>query len=477
MMTRRRWFQFVLSVSLSLAAMLIVVAVLPARSAVPHLGYGFNVGVVGTDAMKLQQMQFNWIKIFDVPGTTLPQSILLRVDVTHTTTIPQLLSDLDKKLNYLSINHLAVQAWEIGNEPNIDASYGWGAAPDPVTYKNLLCAAYTHLKAAVPDAIVVSAGLAPTGRVSTVPPHPDGNDGQAQDERKYLQQMLAAPGGVCLDAVGYHPYGYSANYDTPPDTGSIADPPTDCENGFCFRGAEKMYEVMQANGVGDRKMWATEFGWLTQPADPNCLKDPSWKDRQWQIVSDSVQAANLVGAFQYADANWPWMGALFVFNLDFNQIGDLGACDQMRSYDVEGKPAQSALTDMPKNAASIQGKLKTDVAQVTLLIGVSEQPITLPASISLSNWGWNPAYYTATASTGADVVPSLLNPTGMLSATAQQPLNLTITSTARTSGIYTGLVTVDWSATGVSNPTARKVNVELRVVEQVYRTYLPATMR
>jgi hypothetical protein len=168
---------------------------------------------------------------------------------------------------------------------------------------------------------------------------------------------------------------------------------------------------------------------------------------------------------------------MFVFNLDFNQIGDLGACDQMRSYDIEGKPAQSALIDMPKNAASIQGKLKTDVTQVTWLIGVDEQPITLPASISLSNWGWNPAYYTATASTGVAVVPDLLNPTGMLSATAQQPISLTITSTVRTSGIYTGLVTVNWSAAGVNNPTARKVNVELRVVDQVYRTYLPAIMR
>ncbi len=476
-MKRRRFLRLMLAVSVAVTLLIGTLGVWPARSAVPHLGYGFNVGVVDTDAATLLQMQFNWIKIFDVPGTTLPQSILLRVDVTGTMTITQLLSDIDNKLAYLNTNHLAVQAWEIGNEPNIDASYGWGATPDPVAYKNMLCAAYNHIKAALPDAIVVSAGLAPTGRVATVPPYPDGNDGSKQDERKYLQQMLAAPGGVCLDVVGYHPYGYSANYDTPPDTGSIADPPTDCADGFCFRGAEKLYEVMQANGIGDKKMWATEFGWLTQPADPNCLNDPSWQGRQWQIVSDTVQATNLVGAFQYADANWPWMGAMFVFNLDFNQVPGLGACDQMRSYDVAGKPAQAALADMPKNAATIQGKLKTDVTQVTFLIGVGEQPITLPASIGLSNWGWNPAYYTATASASADIVPSLLNSTGLLSATAQQPLNLVMTSTARASGLYTGLVTVNWSAAGVANPTARRVNVELRVVDQVHRIYLPLIMR
>jgi hypothetical protein len=95
----------------------------------------------------------------------------------------------------------------------------------------------------------------------------------------------------------------------------------------------------------------------------------------------------------------------------------------------------------------------------------------------LSNWGWNAAFYTATASANANVVPSLLNPTWLLSATAQQPLRLAITSTARASGIYTGLVTVNWSAAGVNNPTARKVDVELRVVEQIYRTYLPTVMR
>jgi hypothetical protein len=406
----------------------------------------------------------------------LPQSVLLRVDVTTTTTIPDLLLDIDNKLNYLNNHGLSVQAWEIGNEPNISAQYGWAATPDPIAYKDRLCAAYAHLKAAKPDAIVVSAGLAPTGRVATVSPHPDGNDGLKQDERKYLQQMLAAGGKACLDVVGYHPYGFSADYNADPDMVSN-DPAQNCDQGFCFRGAEKIYEIMQDNKIGDKKVWATEFGWLTAPSDPNCLKDDSWKGRQWQIVTDDKQAANLVGAYQYADAYWPWMGAMFVFNLDFNQLSNLRACDQMRSYDLRNKPALAALQAMPKNAASIQGKLKTDGSLVTVMIGVGEQPITLSTSIGLSNWGWNPAYYTATTNSAAYVVPVLLNPTGFLSATAQQPLNLSITSTLRTSGIYSGVVTVNWSAAGVASPTARKVSVELRVVDQVYRTYLPAIMR
>ncbi len=475
-MDRRRFMRLLLTVCLAVTLVIGALGVWPAQSAVPHLGYGFNVADVGTGATTLLQLGFNWIKVFDVSASPLPQSILLRVNATSTTTVSSLIIDLDNKLNYLNSHSLSVQAWEIGNEPNIDAAYGWAATPDPIAYKNLLCAAYGHIKAAKPDAIVVSAGLAPTGRVATVSPHPDGNDGSKQDERKYLQQMLAAGGAACLDAVGYHPYGYSADYNAAPDIVS-ADPTQNCDQGFCFRGAEKIYNVMQANGIGDKKLWATEFGWLTAPADPSCLNDSSWLGRQWQIVTDDKQAANLVGAYQYADANWPWMGAMFVFNLDFNQLSNLGACDQMRSYDVRNKPAQASLQAMSKNAASIQGKLKTDVPQLTLMIGVGEQPITLPASIGLSNWGWGSAYYTATTNTAANVIPSLLNPTGLLSGTAQQPLNLTITSATRLTGVYTGLVTVNWSSAGVNNPTARKVNVEFRVVGQVYRTYLPSILR
>ena len=475
-MDRRRILRLMLTVCLAVTLVIGALGVWSAQSAVPHLGYGFNVADPGAGSTTLLQLGFNWIKVFDVPGSTWPQSILLRVDVTSTTTVSSLIIDLDNKLNYLNSHGLSVQAWEIGNEPNIDAAYGWAATPDPIAYKNLLCTAYTHLKTAKPDAIVVSAGLAPTGRVATVSPHPDGNDGSKQDERKYLQQMLAAGGSACLDAVGYHPYGYSADYDAAPDIVS-ADPARNCDQGFCFRGAEKIYDVMQANGIGDKKLWATEFGWITAPADPDCLKDGSWLGRQWEIVTDDKQAANLMGAYQYADANWPWMGAMFVFNLDFNQLSNLGACDQMRSYDVRNKPAQASLQAMSKNAASIQGKLKTDVSQLTLVIGVGEQPITLPSSIGLSNWGWGSTFYTATANIVANVVPSLPNPTGTLSGTAQQPLNLTITSTTRSAGVYTGSVTVIWSAAGVTNPAARKVDVELRLVDQIYRIYLPAILR
>ena len=439
---------------LIIVLLLISIGSLPARSSVPHLGYGFNVA--DWDVARLQSMSFNWIKVFEAPQSQLPQYVLLRVDANSGTSVSQLLADLDNKLVYKNY----IDAWEIGNEVNIDASYGWGAEPNVAAYKTLLCAAYTKIKSQDPSAIVVSAGLAPVGRSSNV---------HQIDERVFVQQLLDTGGGACLDVVGFHPYGYGADYDAAPDVIS-SDPTQNCDQGFCFRSAEKIYEVMQAHGAGDKKLWATEFGWITQPPD-YCLSDPSWSGRAWQIVTDDKQASNLVGAYQYADAHWPWMGAMFVFNLNFNMSPSYPECEQMRYYSVQGRPAESALTNMPKNVASIPGNLKITPKSIFALIDVDWQPFTQTQLVYLMNYGWQTFAYTATASASAPVVPALINPTGAVSPTAQLPLLMQIGSSGRSIGVYTGTVTIIASPGALGSP--RTVPIELQVVEQVYQTYLP----
>jgi hypothetical protein len=473
MLKQRHLFKSVMAVGSSVVMLLFTLAALPARSAVPHLGYGFNVA--HWDTARLSAMGFNWIKVFEVPTSPLDKYVLLRVEVTQATSISALLADLDAKLAYASY----IDAWEIGNEPNIDAAYGWGTAPDPIAYKDRLCQAYQKIKSVDPEAIVVSAGLAPVGRVTGSHNGHPGHDGLKQDEREFLQELFDNGGGACLDAVGYHPYGYSADYAAAPDVVS-SDPAQNCDQGFCFRSAEKIYEIMQQAGLGGKKLWATEFGWIVQPP-ADCFTNPNWEaewaDRAWQIVSEDKQAANLAGAFQYADAYWPWMGAMFVFNLNFAQDSALAECDQMRYYSVQERAAETALTNLPKNPANIPGRLKTDTSLVSLMIGVNEQPLTPTAAIGLSNWGWRPVTYTASVDTGASIIPVLLNASGTLSGTEQLSLNFTIASTARAVGIYTGQVTVNWTAYEVSNPTPRSVEVELRVVRDIYRTYLPSVRR
>jgi hypothetical protein len=465
---RRRWI--VCSIVIATLTVFVLFDVLRVRATynLRHLGYGFNVAV--WDWQREQNMGFNWIKVFTAPSSPLPLHVLLRIDVQAGLSTGQLLADLDANL----INKDYIEAWEIGNEVNLDASYGWNAPPDPVAYKNLLCAAYSHIKAADPAAIVVSAGLAPTGRVNGNYNGHLGHDGQKQDEREFLRELLANGGGACLDVVGYHPYGFSADYDTPPDTGSLADPPTDCENGFCFRGVEKIYEIMQNNGLGDKKVWATEFGWLVRPPD-NCLSDPSFGGRTWQLVSADKQAYNLAGAFQYADEHWPWMGAMFVFNLNFNTDPSItNPCEQMRYYSIQ-PPAEAALTNMPKYPADVPARMKVLDSSIGLMIQADWQPITPTIGVNLSNWGWQSFAYTVTIDAGANVVPTVISSTGRLSPTVQIQVPMLILSVNRVAGIYTGTVT--FTASPGTLGALKSIPIELRVVDQVYQVFLPLTLQ
>ncbi|MBI5565687.1 MAG: hypothetical protein HY870_12405 [Chloroflexi bacterium] len=441
-----------------------------AQSSVPHLGYGFNVAE--WDITRLQTMGFNWIKIFDVPISPLPMNVLVRVEVNAQTSVNDLLADLDLKLVYRD----NVAAWEIGNEVNLDASYGWNAAPDAAAYADRLCAAYDKIKTSDPDAIVVSAGLAPVGRVQDSWNGHPGHNGAFQDEREFLKELLAAGGDACLDVVGLHPYGFSADYDAVPEVSS-GDPTQNCNQGLCFRTAEKFYEVMQAQGLGDKKIWATEFGWITQPPD-HCLNDPSWTGRHWQIVPDEKQASNLAGAFQYADAHWPWMGAMFIFNLNFYSAPwYTNDCEQMLWYSVRAdSPAESALTSLVKNIPSPAGRLRTETSAIKWLVDVDEQPVALNASVDLANWGWQSLVYTATVDPAASLVPTIISPTGSLSATAVSYLTLSMPAFTRALGAYTGTLTLNWYAAGAGN-NPRLVALQVDVVSEVYFAYLPAVLK
>jgi hypothetical protein len=432
----------------------------------PHLGYGANVAE--WDYTLLNNMGFDWIKYYDVPPIDPPPSwahVLLRITVNKQSYdhLGTFLDDLGYTLAYQ--DH--VDAYEIGNEVNLDASYGWSAAPDAAKYKAVLCAAYAKIKQADPTAIVVSSGLAPTGRVIGNWNGHSGHNGAYQDEREFFKELINAGGGNCLDAVGYHPYGFSADFDAAPDISST-DPAQNCVNGFCFRGVEKIYELMQANGLGNKEIWATEFGWITDPPD-YCESQSEWSGRLWQIVSEAKQASNLVGAFQYADEHYPWMGAMFIFNLNFNTAPYYPECEQMRFYSIEGRPAEAALTAMPKNKAP--GRLQVKPASILMLIGVNDQPLTQTFTLNFSNTGWQTLRYTVTANLDQMIVPALTNASRNLNSMITKSTTVIISSTDRITGTYTGLLTATASIGALGVPIV--IPIELRVVDVLYRSYLP----
>ena len=85
----------------------------------------------------------------------------------------------------------------------------------------------------------------------------------------------------------------------------------------------------------------------------NCLGHPSWQGRYWQIVTPEKQAENLVGALEYARSHWPWLKAVFVFNLEFSEATWYHDCEQMRFYSVKGQPAEPALREAARQIRRI----------------------------------------------------------------------------------------------------------------------------
>jgi hypothetical protein len=459
---------------LALAALAALVGQL--RSAAPQsgdelaLGYGFNVAT--WDIARIESLGFNWIKVFNPPGSRLPLNVLLRVDAQagHLGDLP----GFGAAMFHLAQSQAGyVDAYEIGNEPNLDASYGWAAPPDAAAYATLLCTAYSQIKAADPVAKVISAGLAPTGRVTgNWNGHP-GHNGRYQDEREFLREFLAAGGADCLDGLGYHPYGFRAAYDAAPDLPST-DPEQNCVNGFCFRGAEKIYQIMQQEGYGHKPMWATEFGWIVQPP-AHCLNDGSWDGRLWQIVDEPTQATNLVGAFQYAAAHWPWMEAMFVFNLNFNTVGWYQECEQMRYYGVQDRPAEAALRDMPKAVIPVYPQAALWPVALAAVITPDAQPFSTTWNVQLANVGTLPFTFTLQIDPTASLLPDVTPVGGALGPGGSVEVLVTIASEERPSGVYQGTITFDATPGTIGQP--RDIPVTLFIFEEIHRSYLPLVQR
>jgi hypothetical protein len=217
-----------------------------------------------------------------------------------------------------------VQAYQIWSEPNLSWAWG-GLPPDPQAYAKLLRSAYASVKAADPWARVVSAGLATNGE----------DNQRAVSDLLFIQRMYAFGARGAFDVLGSHPFGFAYPPETDPNQSGI--------NGLAFRRAEQQYHLLTQ--LGDpRPIWATEFGWLVQTA-PLCYEWGDWPTRRWQMVSEQQQADYLVRAFDLAERSWPWMEAMFVFNMDFATTawtagcpGAANVCDPARFYSMLERP-------------------------------------------------------------------------------------------------------------------------------------------
>lgn len=227
-----------------------------------------------------------------------------------------------------------VAAYQIWNEPNLAREW-CDRAPSPSEYAAMLQVSYQAIKAADPTALVISAGLAPTG---TQPPVAMPDDG-------FLDGLYRAMGGSSsghFDVLGVHAPGFAAPPETTPEE-AAANEAYGGERYFTFRRVEDLRAIQESFGDGATPMAVLEMGWTSDPVHP---------EYAWHAVSEATKADYLVRAYRYAAENWrPWMtimSAIYICNPDWSQQDEqYWWC--ITDPDGTPRPAFTALKAMPKS--------------------------------------------------------------------------------------------------------------------------------
>lgn len=194
-----------------------------------------------------------------------------------------------------------IYAYQVWNEPNLAREWG-GKRPDPAGYARLLKGAYAAIKAADPNAIVVTAGMAPTGTDSEI----------AMPDDKFYDLMYQAMGGNSngyFDMLGVHGAGFAAAPEVSPDETAANKVPYGGERFFAFRRVEDIRAIMVRYGDANKKVVVLEFGWTTD----NRPDSPYYWHGAGAGITEELKGKYLVRALEWARANWqPWIGLMSV---------------------------------------------------------------------------------------------------------------------------------------------------------------------
>ena len=195
-----------------------------------------------------------------------------------------------------------IHAYQVWNEPNLAREWG-DKPPNAREYTQMLKRAYEVIKKADPNAIVISAGMAPTTELSQ----------RAVPDTQFIQSMYNAGAKPYFDMLGAHGAGYKA----PPemDPGQVAIDPNyhnvgdpNCPGDACriysFRHVEDLRQIMVNNGDANKRVVVLEFGWTRDER----TNSPYY----WHRVDDQfMQGEYMVRAYKYAKQNWkPWIAVM-----------------------------------------------------------------------------------------------------------------------------------------------------------------------
>lgn len=204
-----------------------------------------------------------------------------------------------------------INAYQIWNEPNLAREWG-NNRPNPAQYVQMLQKAYAAIKRANPNAIVINAGMAPTGDNSNV----------AMPDDVFYEEMYKAMGNSngYFDMLGVHGAGFAA----PPELDPAEAASSQKYGGyrfFAFRHVEDIRAIMVRYGDTNKRVVLLEFGWTFDPVNPSY----KWHGADAGIT-EMVQADYLKRAYVYAAENWtPWIGLMSLLtmpNIDWTEDGN-----------------------------------------------------------------------------------------------------------------------------------------------------------
>lgn len=223
-----------------------------------------------------------------------------------------------------------VVAYELWNETNLQRE--WNGAPlNGAALVELIRVGSQAVKAADPQALVISGAPAPTGI----------NDGvTALDDRLYFQQMITAGVAQWVDGFGVHPYGWgNPPLSTAANPAPVALSHNNHPSFFFLDTLNDYHAILQTAGVDTRTkpLWPTEFGWGTFENIGQPVAGTEFMD----YVNEWQQAEYMLAALAFGEQT-EWIGPMLLWNLNFAPT--LGTAFSESGYSIlrpDGSPRPS----------------------------------------------------------------------------------------------------------------------------------------
>lgn len=266
--------------------------------------------ISGATQTYLQQGKFKWVKIQASPGTGWAGFIAdanakgYKVLASVVGDKTRILTDTNYRAIYIdylvALAKDGVAAIEVWNEPNLEHEWPAGQI-NGASYTNLLKEAYTALKAAYPNVIVISASPAPTGAFGAA-----GCTANGCNDDTFYQQMAQAGAGLYADCIGVH---YNEGIISPRQ--STGDPRDNYPTRYF--GANLNRAMSQFPG---EVACFTEIGYLSPEGYPALPGNFAWAQnttvaQQAQWIAEAAVLASQLGRVRL----------FIVFNLNFTIYG------------------------------------------------------------------------------------------------------------------------------------------------------------